>query len=90
MASTVRNIGALYTQRGGVEEAIPLNLRSLSLASALGSPEASKDVYWLTRQREMLGAERFGEVLRRHLDEDGVAAVLKSLEDFAAARAKGG
>ena len=88
MARSISQIGVLYTERGEAEEAVPFNLRSLALRLEIGSPEARTDLHWLTRQREALGAERFEQILREHLDEESAAAVLKMLDDFAAGQAK--
>jgi tetratricopeptide (TPR) repeat protein len=87
MASISSNVGALYTEQGAAEEAIPFNLQSLALQLEIGLP-ARINLHWLTRQREALGAERFGQILREHLDEENAAAVLKMLDDFTAGQAK--
>jgi tetratricopeptide (TPR) repeat protein len=74
-------IGVLLTQTGRPEEAVPWNLRSLSIHRQIGVPEVRIDLHWLGRQREALGEERFGEVLREHLDEKATANVLRMLDE---------
>jgi hypothetical protein len=88
-ATSISSIGALYTERGDVEQAVPFNLRSLALRLEIGIP-GGQDLHRLTWQREALGAERFGQIVREHLDEESAAAVLKALDDFAAGQAKPG
>jgi tetratricopeptide (TPR) repeat protein len=88
MADSIGQIGVLYTQRGDAADAVSFNLRSLALRLEIGSPEVRVDLYWLTRQREVLGAERFEQILREHLDEGSAANVLKALDDFAASQAQ--
>jgi len=58
---------------------VPLSLRALVIHSDLHSPDIRVDLHWLRRQRELLGEESFGEILREHL-EDGAAAVLDLME----------
>jgi tetratricopeptide (TPR) repeat protein len=84
IANSYGQIGVLLTETGKPDEAVPLNLRSLAICLELGVPEVSFNLYWLNRQREALGEQRFLAVLRKHLDENRVTAVLKWLEDSAA------
>jgi tetratricopeptide (TPR) repeat protein len=88
VASTISQIGVMYTERGAVDEAVPFNLQSLALRLEIGSPEVRRDLHWLTRQREALGAEWFEQVLKEHLDEESAAAVLKMLDDYPATQAE--
>ncbi len=80
MASTISQLGVLATKRGAPEDAVPLNLRSLALRLEIGAPEARIDLHWLGRQRQLLGASRFAELLARHLDEESAANVLSMLD----------
>ncbi|HKV07651.1 MAG TPA: tetratricopeptide repeat protein [Thermoanaerobaculia bacterium] len=82
LASTISQLGVLSTKRGSAEEGVPFNLRSLAIRLQIGSPEAWKDLHWLSRQREILGESRFGEILREHLDEESRQVVLELMEDF--------
>jgi tetratricopeptide (TPR) repeat protein len=83
MASSYGQIAVFLTERGTPEEGLPLTLRGLAIHLELGSPNVRIDLRWLTRQRELLGEERFLSILREQLDEGGVKAVLDLLEKFA-------
>jgi tetratricopeptide (TPR) repeat protein len=65
MAPTLSQIGVLWTERGEPETAVPLNLRSLSLRLELGVPQVRIDLHWLRRQRDLLGENRFWEIVER-------------------------
>jgi tetratricopeptide (TPR) repeat protein len=82
MASSLSQIGVLLTETGRPEEAVRWNLRSLAIRLEIGVPQVRIDLHWLGRQREGLGEERFGEILREHLDEEGAGKVLRMLEEF--------
>jgi len=92
MASTISQLGILATKQERPEEAVPLNLRSLSLRLEIGSPEAWKNLAMLTRQREMLGDERFRELLAEHAGEEGRDNVLELMAQYEETRrqAEGG
>ena len=76
MASTFSQLGVLATGRGNPEEGVSHNLRSLAIRLQIGSPQVRINLHWLNRQRELLGEERFGEILREHLSEEDAVAVL--------------
>jgi tetratricopeptide (TPR) repeat protein len=80
MATNFSQIGHLFTERGEPAEAVPWNLRSLTIRLQLQVPQVRVDLYWLGRQRELLGEDGFGEILGRHLDGDSQAAVLAMLD----------
>jgi tetratricopeptide (TPR) repeat protein len=82
IARAISQLGVLSTRRGSAEEGVPFNLRSLATRAQIGSPEVRIDLYWLNRQRELLGESRFGEILREHLDEEGRRVVLELMEEF--------
>ena len=82
MASTISNIGALHTERGRAAEAVPLTLRSLTLRLEIGSPEARIDLYWLSRQRSMLGADAFRALAATHVDAESLTNLLAILDRF--------
>jgi tetratricopeptide (TPR) repeat protein len=84
MASTISQMGVPYTQAERAAEAVPLNLRSLSLRLEIRSPEAATDLRWLSRQRSILGAEAFRALLAEHLGADEVTDVLALLNQFEA------
>ncbi len=80
MAISFSQIGILFTKQGAPEEAVPLNLRGLAIHVEIGSPKTRIDLGWLGRQREMLGSDRFGELLRANLDDAAAQKVLEMLE----------
>ena len=82
MAATISQLGVLATERGNPEEAVPFNLRSLAIRLQIGSPQARTDIHWLNRQRELLGEERFGEILREHVSEEDAGKVLDLMEEI--------
>jgi tetratricopeptide (TPR) repeat protein len=82
MASSLSQIGVLLTETGRPDEAVPWNLRSLALRLEIGVPQVRIDLHWLGRQREALGEDRFGGVLREHLDEEGAGKVLRMLDEL--------
>jgi hypothetical protein len=84
MASTISQMGVLYTQKGRAAEAIPLNLRSLLLRLEIKSPQAAIDLHWLSRQRSILGTEAFRALLAEHLGADGVTNILAALDNLEA------
>jgi tetratricopeptide (TPR) repeat protein len=86
MASAISRLGVLATERGQPAEAVPLNLRSLAIRRELGTPVRT-NLHWLRHQRDLLGAERFGEILQEHLDADAVLAVLEMMEEDGGAAA---
>lgn len=81
MASTISQIGVLFTERGEPASAVQHNLRSLALRAALGVPEVRIDLHWLRRQRELLGTERFEVIVRKHASDDDVRTVLRLLDE---------
>jgi tetratricopeptide (TPR) repeat protein len=87
-ASSYSQIGVLFTERGSPEEAVPLNLRSLAIRLEIGSPQAKINLYWLHRQRELLGEERFAALLRENAGEEGAEAVMQMLDSQTAGEAE--
>jgi len=81
MAASYVQIAMLLTDRGAVDEALFLNLQSLMIHAEIQSPNVSINLHWLKRQRELLGEVRFEEIVRERLGEDGLAALLKALEE---------
>ena len=76
MAFSISQLGMLATKQGRPEEGLRLNLQSLAIRGELQVPEVRIDLDWLHRQRELLGEERFGELLREHVGDEGAEAVL--------------
>jgi tetratricopeptide (TPR) repeat protein len=90
MARTISQMGVLLTETGSADEALSLTLRGLAIRLEIGSPEISKDLYWLTRQREALGPERFQSLLREHAGDVGAARVLALLQQAASEKREPG
>jgi len=82
MARSYGQLAVFFTERGAPEEGLPLNLSSLTIHLELESPNAGFNLRLLTRQRELLGEERFLSILHQQLDEESVQAVLSFLEQF--------
>ena len=59
-------------------------LQSLAIHLELQSPNVRINLYWLHRQRELLGEERFGELLREHVGDEGAETVLGLMVQAAA------
>jgi hypothetical protein len=79
MATTISQIGVLYTETGRVAEAVACNVRSLSIRAQLQAPQISIDLHWLGRQRQALGDEEFRCLLAEHLDTESIDSVMASL-----------
>lgn len=76
MASSYHQLGALATVQGRPEEGLASSLAALSTFLELQVPEVVIVLKLLHRQRELLGDERFGELLREHVGEEGAEVVL--------------
>jgi len=79
------NIGALLTDNGEADDALPWNLRSLSIYLDLQVPEVRFDLRWLGRQRDLLGDARFRELVAEHAGEESVETVVGMIEQASAA-----
>jgi tetratricopeptide (TPR) repeat protein len=82
MASTLSQIGVLYTQTKQTADAVSLNLQALTLRLQMQSPEARIDLRWLSRQREELGSDSFRAILAQHLDAESTAHISMLLGEF--------
>jgi tetratricopeptide (TPR) repeat protein len=80
MASTISQIGALYTQTGRTTDAVAYNLRSLAIRADIRSPETRIDLHWLRQQRQSLGDQEFQRLLTDHLDADSIDTVTGCLD----------
>ncbi len=81
MARSLTALGALYTENDAVEDGISFNLEALLINLELDLPGAAYDVYWLNRQREMLGKQLFQAVLEARLNKEDTAALLAMLDE---------
>ena len=86
MAATISQIGVLYTQTERAVEAVPLNLQSLSLRLAMQSSEVPIDLYWLSRQRSILGANSFQTLVAQDIGAKGVTNLLALIGQYETAR----
>ncbi len=82
IATTTGQLGALRTQQGRPVEGISYNISALAIRRELESPEASIDVFWLSRQRQEIGEENFTETLSNLLDVDSIRLVIDILNKF--------
>jgi tetratricopeptide (TPR) repeat protein len=86
IALTLSNVGILYTRIKTPEEGIPLNLESLLTNLELQRPEYVRtDLYWLNRQRALLGEEPFLSIVQKQLNEDDTQALIQILDEYKAA-----
>ena len=88
MASSISQIGVLLTETGKPEEGVPRNLQSLAIRLEIGVPQVATDLFWLGRQREALGEERFEAVVRENVGEGSAAAVIRMVNEFERLRAE--
>ncbi len=82
VAQANSQLGLILTDRGNPEEAIPFYLIALAIQFQRGAREAEGNLYVLNHQQELLGEERFGEILRKHLSEKGAVTVLDLMEEI--------
>ncbi len=82
MRSSYNQLAVFLTERGTPEEGLPFTLKSLAIHSELHSPNVRIDLHFLSRQRELLGEERFLNILREQLnDNEAVQTVLRLLQE---------
>ena len=90
MAATICHLGILETQVGAPAQGAQWNLRSLGIRVRIRSQEARIDLHWLLRQRELLGALSFQQLVHEQLDEEEAVAVLELLDRWAASEGTAG
>jgi tetratricopeptide (TPR) repeat protein len=81
MAETYCQIGKLYTMIGDALNGLHYQVQSISLRFDIGYSDIAFDVYYLYRQREMLGEKNFHDLLIRYLGEDRAAAIEQWLRE---------
>jgi tetratricopeptide (TPR) repeat protein len=84
MASAISAIGILLTKMGNPEEGLRWNLQSMGIRAELGVSQIWIDVRSLRRQLELLGAQRFEQLLQEKLgeeDSEAVKGLLQQLSD---------
>ena len=79
-ATSYHQLGILFTECGALEEAVPLNLRSLALRLELRMPQVRTNLHWLGRQREVHGEDRFREFVAESMGKESLETVLGMLE----------
>ncbi len=72
----------MRTEQGRPAEGIPYSISALAIRLELESPEVSKDVFWLARQRQEVGEECFTEILSNLLDADSARFVIDAVNSF--------
>ncbi|HEX3556935.1 MAG TPA: tetratricopeptide repeat protein [Thermoanaerobaculia bacterium] len=90
LAHSFGQLAILLAEHGNPEESVPFTLRSLTINLQIGSPETEIDLHWLNRQQDLLGKERFGEILREHLSEEDAVAVLDMMARYSSEETKSG
>ncbi|MDO0911814.1 tetratricopeptide repeat protein [Streptomyces sp. DT2A-34] len=75
IAATTSQLGILRTKLNQPDQGITLNLQALALRLEMGV-SVGTDIYWLKRQRILLGDDAFEEELRAHLPEKNAQAVM--------------
>ncbi|MFF3457122.1 tetratricopeptide repeat protein [Streptomyces sp. NPDC002730] len=68
IAAGISQLGALHTEQQHPEQGITYNLQALALRLELGASPRT-DLYWLGRQRALLGDELFRSALRQQMSE---------------------
>jgi tetratricopeptide (TPR) repeat protein len=84
MASTMNQIGILLTGTGNPHDGLICNLQSLRVRIELGSPELSQNLRLLRYQQEVLGAQRFEQMLREEAGDQDSQMIVELLEQFPA------
>jgi hypothetical protein len=87
MASSYHQLGALLTEQGDLEAAVPFTLESLIIFLDIGSPDARIALHSLARQRQMLGESRFREIVGQHLSREDTDRLIDVLDQQDAAEA---
>ncbi|MGN9760566.1 tetratricopeptide repeat protein [Streptomyces sp. SD31] len=75
IAATISQLGILRTKLNQPAQGIPLNLQALALRLEMGV-SVGTDIYWLKRQRALVGDDAFENKLRAHLAEKNAQAVM--------------
>jgi tetratricopeptide (TPR) repeat protein len=82
IAATTSQLGVLRTKLNRPAQGVLYSLQALSLRLDMGA-SIGVDVYWLRRQRDLLGDDAFKDVLREHLtseDADALTSILAGME----------
>ncbi|WP_326722069.1 tetratricopeptide repeat protein [Streptomyces sp. NBC_00243] len=79
IANSYGQLGVLRTEQERPAEGVPYTLRALALQLEIGSP-ADGSLYWLSRQRTLLGDTAFRSLLNDLLTADTAAAVMNATQ----------
>ncbi|NUP66099.1 MAG: tetratricopeptide repeat protein [Nonomuraea sp.] len=77
IASSYGQLGTLRTMQGRLEEGVRYSLRTLMLELQIGKP-LDASLYWLSRQRSLLGDAAFQSLLDDDAPADIVAAIMQA------------
>jgi len=80
VALTTSQLGVLECEQGSPHRAVGYQVSALAIYLELGVPDAHGALYWLARQREMLGEAEFKAALAEHLEPNDVTALLELLD----------
>uniref|UniRef100_A0AAU3HVT6 Tetratricopeptide repeat protein n=1 Tax=Streptomyces sp. NBC_01393 TaxID=2903851 RepID=A0AAU3HVT6_9ACTN len=75
IATSYHQLGVLYTEQERPAEGVPYMLHALALQLEVGSPPAAS-LYWLSRQRALLGDDTFRSVLDELLPDETAASIM--------------
>ncbi|MFF7751904.1 tetratricopeptide repeat protein, partial [Streptomyces sp. NPDC007971] len=77
IAETTGQLGVLRIEQQRPAEGVPYTLQALALQLEIGSPPDGT-LYWLGRQRALLGDDAFRSILDNHLLDDVAAALMNT------------
>ncbi|MEU6272709.1 tetratricopeptide repeat protein [Streptomyces populi] len=79
IATSCGQLGVLYTEQERPADGVPYTLQALTLQLEVGSP-TDAGLYWLSRQRILLGDEAFRSVLDELLPDEAVASIMNATQ----------
>jgi tetratricopeptide (TPR) repeat protein len=80
MATRYHQLGLLRAQTGAPREAIPYQIRALSIHLRLGTSNAGWSIAILIELRNALGVDDFLTVVRGHLDDNSAQSLMTLLD----------
>ncbi|WP_328670494.1 tetratricopeptide repeat protein [Streptomyces sp. NBC_00328] len=79
VATSYHQLGVLYTDRERPAEAVTYTLQALALQLEVGRPP-NASLYWLSRQRALLGDDTFRSVLGELLSDETAASIMDATQ----------
>ncbi|GHG63619.1 hypothetical protein GCM10018980_54370 [Streptomyces capoamus] len=76
IARSYGQLGVLHTQQQGPADGVPYTLQALALELEVGRPPATS-LFWLSRQRALLGDDAFRSLLDEQLPGQVVASIME-------------